>query len=136
MFHFVAIKKCAISPEVTLSTNANIPYAGQGAERDDGNGAEVTSLQMIGVIFYRIPFRLLLKNTYYVDLIYEACKLSNENGNVAPDLATLRRRDLEGQLGHSATDTFAKLHLFKHPYEASVFRLFNAFSEGRDLIED
>ncbi|KAJ8954946.1 hypothetical protein NQ318_000376, partial [Aromia moschata] len=27
---------------------------------------------------------------------YEVCKLSNETGNVAPDLATLRRRDLEG----------------------------------------
>ncbi|KAJ8943000.1 hypothetical protein NQ318_008318 [Aromia moschata] len=25
------------------------------------------------------------------------CKLSNETGNVAPDLATLRRRDLEGR---------------------------------------
>ncbi|KAJ8941032.1 hypothetical protein NQ318_015508 [Aromia moschata] len=26
---------------------------------------------------------------------YEVCKLSNETDNVAPDLATLRRRDLE-----------------------------------------
>ncbi|KAJ8946526.1 hypothetical protein NQ318_004662 [Aromia moschata] len=29
--------------------------------------------------------------------IYEVCKLSNETGNVAPDLATLRRQDLEGR---------------------------------------
>ncbi|KAJ8935523.1 hypothetical protein NQ318_005630 [Aromia moschata] len=29
--------------------------------------------------------------------IYEVCKLSNETGNVAPDLGTLRRRDLEGR---------------------------------------
>ncbi|KAJ8948360.1 hypothetical protein NQ318_019345 [Aromia moschata] len=28
---------------------------------------------------------------------YEVCKLSNETGNVAPDLATLRRLDLEGR---------------------------------------
>ncbi|KAJ8951222.1 hypothetical protein NQ318_010249 [Aromia moschata] len=30
-------------------------------------------------------------------LKYEVCKLSNETGNVAPDLATLRRQDLEGR---------------------------------------
>ncbi|KAJ8948173.1 hypothetical protein NQ318_010446 [Aromia moschata] len=30
--------------------------------------------------------------------IYEVCKLSNETDNVAPELATLRRRDLEGRL--------------------------------------
>ncbi|KAJ8952894.1 hypothetical protein NQ318_006510 [Aromia moschata] len=30
-------------------------------------------------------------------LRYEVCKLSNETGNVAPHLATLRRRDLEGR---------------------------------------
>ncbi|KAJ8958438.1 hypothetical protein NQ318_002224 [Aromia moschata] len=38
-------------------------------------------------------------------LTYEVCKLSNETGNVSPDLATLRRRDLEGRnknLGISA----------------------------------
>ncbi|KAJ8941782.1 hypothetical protein NQ318_006818 [Aromia moschata] len=29
-------------------------------------------------------------------ILYEVCKLSNETGNVAPDLATLRRRELEG----------------------------------------
>ncbi|KAJ8942994.1 hypothetical protein NQ318_001718 [Aromia moschata] len=29
--------------------------------------------------------------------IYEVCKLINETGNVAPDPATLRRRDLEGR---------------------------------------
>ncbi|KAJ8956345.1 hypothetical protein NQ318_015083 [Aromia moschata] len=29
--------------------------------------------------------------------IYEVCKLSNKTGNVAPDLTTLRRRDLEGR---------------------------------------
>ncbi|KAJ8937548.1 hypothetical protein NQ318_002765 [Aromia moschata] len=29
--------------------------------------------------------------------IYEVCKLSNETGKVAPDLATLRRRDLQGR---------------------------------------
>ncbi|KAJ8962581.1 hypothetical protein NQ318_000974 [Aromia moschata] len=28
---------------------------------------------------------------------YEVCKLSNETGNVAPDLATLRTRDLDGR---------------------------------------
>ncbi|KAJ8963195.1 hypothetical protein NQ318_018661 [Aromia moschata] len=27
--------------------------------------------------------------------MYEVCKLSNETGSIAPDLATLRRRDLE-----------------------------------------
>ncbi|KAJ8961082.1 hypothetical protein NQ318_008758 [Aromia moschata] len=27
-------------------------------------------------------------------MLYEMCKLINETGNVAPDLATLRRRDL------------------------------------------
>ncbi|KAJ8936284.1 hypothetical protein NQ318_004739 [Aromia moschata] len=69
--------------------------------------------------------------------IYEVCKLSNETGNVAPDLATLRRRDLIGRfcfrLGHSATNTFAKL---QHAYRdsvfsrAQVFRWFKAFSEG------
>ncbi|KAJ8950832.1 hypothetical protein NQ318_012696 [Aromia moschata] len=30
--------------------------------------------------------------------IYEVCKLSNETGNVAPELATLRRRDLEKRM--------------------------------------
>ncbi|KAJ8950816.1 hypothetical protein NQ318_012678 [Aromia moschata] len=30
-------------------------------------------------------------------MIYEVCKLSNETGNIAPDLATLRRWDLEGR---------------------------------------
>ncbi|KAJ8956000.1 hypothetical protein NQ318_006274 [Aromia moschata] len=29
-------------------------------------------------------------------MIYEVCKLSNETGNIAPDLAILRRLDLEG----------------------------------------
>ncbi|KAJ8943951.1 hypothetical protein NQ318_013531 [Aromia moschata] len=72
------------------------------------------------------------------------CKLSNETGNVAPDLATLRRRDLKGRFcfrfGHSATDTFAKL---QHAYRDSIFsriqvgfRWFKAFSEGRESIED
>ncbi|KAJ8948992.1 hypothetical protein NQ318_023016 [Aromia moschata] len=61
------------------------------------------------------------------------CKLSNETGNVAPDLATLRRRNLEGRfcfrLGHSATNTFRKL---QHAYgdgvfsRAQVFRGFKA----------
>ncbi|KAJ8950221.1 hypothetical protein NQ318_006195 [Aromia moschata] len=32
----------------------------------------------------------------FMEQIYEVCKLSNETGNVAPDLATLRRRDLQG----------------------------------------
>ncbi|KAJ8961161.1 hypothetical protein NQ318_008841, partial [Aromia moschata] len=49
-------------------------------------------------------------------------KLSNETGNVAPDLAVLRRRDLEGRfcfkLGHSATDNFVNP---QHAYEDSVF---------------
>ncbi|KAJ8960038.1 hypothetical protein NQ318_009475 [Aromia moschata] len=72
-------------------------------------------------------------------MIYEVYKLSNETGNVAPDLATLRRRDLKGRKcvlkmsdinfeqrcairfrpGHSATDTFAKL---QHAYGDSVFQ--------------
>ncbi|KAJ8935326.1 hypothetical protein NQ318_004488 [Aromia moschata] len=30
-------------------------------------------------------------------ILYEVCKLSNETVNIAPDLATLRRRDLEGR---------------------------------------
>ncbi|KAJ8948030.1 hypothetical protein NQ318_003363, partial [Aromia moschata] len=73
--------------------------------------------------------------------IYEVCKLSNETGNIAPDLATLWRRDLEGRfcfrLGHSATDTFAKL---QHAHgdsvflRAQVFRWFKAFSEERESI--
>ncbi|KAJ8953890.1 hypothetical protein NQ318_019130 [Aromia moschata] len=29
---------------------------------------------------------------------YEVCKLSNNNCNIAADLATLRRRDLEGRM--------------------------------------
>ncbi|KAJ8958901.1 hypothetical protein NQ318_019669 [Aromia moschata] len=45
-------------------------------------------------------------------------RVSNETGNVAPDLATLRRRSLEGRLGYSATDTFAQL---QHAYGDSVF---------------
>ncbi|KAJ8960521.1 hypothetical protein NQ318_013807 [Aromia moschata] len=32
-------------------------------------------------------------------MCYEVCKLSDDSGNVAPDLATLRRRDLEGAVG-------------------------------------
>ncbi|KAJ8932713.1 hypothetical protein NQ318_016611 [Aromia moschata] len=32
---------------------------------------------------------------FKIRLVYEVCKLSNESGNVAPDPATLRRRDLE-----------------------------------------
>ncbi|KAJ8960187.1 hypothetical protein NQ318_003911 [Aromia moschata] len=32
-----------------------------------------------------------------IALVYEVCKLSNETGNVAPDLATLRKRDMEGR---------------------------------------
>ncbi|KAJ8952679.1 hypothetical protein NQ318_020994 [Aromia moschata] len=55
----------------------------------------------------------------YLAAYNEVYKLSNETGIVAPDLATLRRRDLEGRfcfrLGHSATDTFAKL---QHAYGA------------------
>ncbi|KAJ8938025.1 hypothetical protein NQ318_004244 [Aromia moschata] len=35
--------------------------------------------------------------------MYEVCKLSNETGNVAPDLATLRIRDLEGRVIRSQT---------------------------------
>ncbi|KAJ8935747.1 hypothetical protein NQ318_000573, partial [Aromia moschata] len=75
--------------------------------------------------------------------MYEVCKLRNETGNVAPDLATLRRRNLQGpfcfRLGHSATDTFAKL---QHAYgdsvfsRAQVFRWLKALSEGRESIED
>ncbi|KAJ8959673.1 hypothetical protein NQ318_021863 [Aromia moschata] len=44
--------------------------------------------------------------------LYEVCKLNNETGNVAPDLATLRRRDLKGG------------------------RWFKAFSEGIESIQD
>ncbi|KAJ8940167.1 hypothetical protein NQ318_019376 [Aromia moschata] len=33
--------------------------------------------------------------------INKVCKLSNETGNVAPDLATLRRRDLERRFSDS-----------------------------------
>ncbi|KAJ8960865.1 hypothetical protein NQ318_020164 [Aromia moschata] len=66
-------------------------------------------------------------------LTYEVCELSNDTGIVAPDLATLRRRDFEGRdinfeqrcairfcfrLGHSATDTFPRL---QHAYGNSVF---------------
>ncbi|KAJ8955820.1 hypothetical protein NQ318_005363 [Aromia moschata] len=75
--------------------------------------------------------------------MYEVCKLSNETGNAAPDLSILWRRDLEGQfcfrVGHSATDTFAKL---QHAYgnsvflRAHIFQRFKAFSEGRELIQD
>ncbi|KAJ8948901.1 hypothetical protein NQ318_020486 [Aromia moschata] len=36
-------------------------------------------------------------------LVYEGCKLCNETGNVAPDLATLRRRDLERRLRNLQT---------------------------------
>ncbi|KAJ8943060.1 hypothetical protein NQ318_015315 [Aromia moschata] len=62
----------------------------------------------------------------------------NETGNVAPELVTLRRRDLERRLVHSATDTFAKL---QHAYGDSfsrpkVFQWFKTLSEGRESIED
>ncbi|KAJ8947423.1 hypothetical protein NQ318_009629 [Aromia moschata] len=69
---------------------------------------------------------------------YKVYKLSNETANVAPDLATLWGRDLEGRFGHSATDTFAKL---QHTYgysvfsRAQVFRWFKAFSEGRGTTQ-
>ncbi|KAJ8937043.1 hypothetical protein NQ318_021113, partial [Aromia moschata] len=41
--------------------------------------------------------RLLYRNFRGCYVLYEVCKLSNATGNVAPDLATLRRRDLEGR---------------------------------------
>ncbi|KAJ8934950.1 hypothetical protein NQ318_021206 [Aromia moschata] len=53
--------------------------------------------------------------TLSVKLSYGVCKLSNETGDVAPDLVTLRRRDLEGR--------------------AQVFQWFKAFLEGRESIE-
>ncbi|KAJ8946427.1 hypothetical protein NQ318_014413 [Aromia moschata] len=37
------------------------------------------------------------KITVLPSSLYEVCTLSNETGNVAPDLATLQRRDLEGR---------------------------------------
>ncbi|KAJ8960908.1 hypothetical protein NQ318_020207 [Aromia moschata] len=40
------------------------------------------------------------------------CKLSNETGNVAPDLATLRRRDLEGGNELMYTDETGNLVLY------------------------
>ncbi|KAJ8960528.1 hypothetical protein NQ318_013816 [Aromia moschata] len=48
-----------------------------------------------------IPFKTNRCGTHFYsclfDLSYEVCKLSNETGNIAPDLATLRIRDLEGR---------------------------------------
>ncbi|KAJ8949351.1 hypothetical protein NQ318_012014 [Aromia moschata] len=40
---------------------------------------------------------LLTMEFGYFFYTYEVCILSNETGNVAPDLATLRRRDMEGR---------------------------------------
>ncbi|KAJ8937709.1 hypothetical protein NQ318_010174 [Aromia moschata] len=41
----------------------------------------------------------ILNNFVHIKHKYEVCKLSNETGNVASDLATLRRRDFEGRNG-------------------------------------
>ncbi|KAJ8952006.1 hypothetical protein NQ318_023446 [Aromia moschata] len=82
----------------------------------------------------------IVSNVMVMQLEIRVCKLSNETGNVAPDLATLKR-ELEGRfcfrLGHSATDTFAKpQHAYGDSvfFKSSAFRWFKAFSEGRDSI--
>ncbi|KAJ8942555.1 hypothetical protein NQ318_021957, partial [Aromia moschata] len=49
---------------------------------------------------------------------HEVCKLSNETGNVAPDLATLLGR---------ARQSFSR---------AKVFQWFKAFAEGRESIDE
>ncbi|GFV69630.1 transposable element Tc1 transposase [Trichonephila clavipes] len=70
---------------------------------------------------------------------YEVYKLSNETGSVVFDLETLGKWDMEGRLGHNATEAFAKL---QQAYgdsvlsRAQVFRWFKAFSDGRESIED
>ncbi|KAJ8945092.1 hypothetical protein NQ318_005272 [Aromia moschata] len=40
------------------------------------------------------PLKICRSEEFYG---YEVCTLSNETGNVAPDLPTLRRRDLKGR---------------------------------------
>ncbi|KAJ8950094.1 hypothetical protein NQ318_017819 [Aromia moschata] len=44
-----------------------------------------------------------VRTNFKLVFIHTVCKLSNETGNVAPDLATLRRRDLEGRSDSAVT---------------------------------
>ncbi|KAJ8942839.1 hypothetical protein NQ318_022854 [Aromia moschata] len=87
--------------------------------------------------------------TISIEREYEVCTLSNETGNIMPDLATLWRWDLEGRnrvlLGFASDlDTAQRILLqnFNMPTEAvffsraKVFRWFKAFSEGRESNED
>ncbi|KAJ8939425.1 hypothetical protein NQ318_021929, partial [Aromia moschata] len=77
---------------------------------------------------------------------YEVCNLSNETGIVAPDLATLRRHDLEelvlsGFASDLDTVQWIFLQNINTPRDtvfsrAQVFRWFKDFSEGRESIED
>ncbi|GFX91182.1 uncharacterized protein TNCV_1245971 [Trichonephila clavipes] len=59
---------------------------------------------------------------------YEVCKLSNETGSVVFDLATLGKWDMEGRLGHDATETFAKL---QQAYGDSVLSRARCFGDLR-----
>ncbi|KAJ8956061.1 hypothetical protein NQ318_016511 [Aromia moschata] len=85
-----------IREEITTPPPPPKPYAfGYAAGRYPGHIDRTHSEVSDGSGVVQVTQLELFEQT--LTPIYEVCKLSNETGNVAPDLATLRRRDLEGR---------------------------------------